>query len=81
VNNVLPGFTQTERLTSLAQTTAHRQNISQDQVEMQWKKQTPVGRFAHPSEIAHAVGFLASPQSGFITGINLPVDGGRTGSL
>jgi 3-oxoacyl-[acyl-carrier protein] reductase len=36
----------------------------------------PLGRFAAPREIAPAVGFLASEQAGYITGIVLPVDGG-----
>jgi 3-oxoacyl-[acyl-carrier protein] reductase len=41
----------------------------------------PVGRIAEPSEVAAAIAFLASPAAGYINGINIPVDGGRTGSL
>ena len=41
----------------------------------------PVARFADAEEVAHAVAFLCQPQSGYINGINLPVDGGRTKSL
>jgi len=36
----------------------------------------PMGRFAEPSEMAAAVGFLASAEAGYITGTVLPVDGG-----
>lgn len=81
VNNVLPGYTETPRLEALATAAAQRQNKTTDEIKKTWKELTPAGRFAKPEEIAAAVGFLASPSAGYITGVNLPVDGGRTPCL
>jgi len=38
----------------------------------------PMGRFAHPSEMAAAIAFLASEEAGYITGVVVPVDGGMS---
>lgn len=81
VNNVLPGYTQTPRLGALRKATAERLKITEAEVEKSWKAQTPTGRFAAAEEVAAAICFLASAQAGMITGINLPVDGGRTPCL
>lgn len=81
VNNVLPGYTETPRLEALAQAAAQKQNKSVEDVKAQWRAATPAGRFASPQEVAYAIGFLASSSAGFITGVNLPVDGGRTPCL
>ncbi len=81
VNNVLPGYTETPRLEALAQAAAQRQNKSTDEIKAAWKAATPAGRFAKPEEVAEAIAFLASPSASFITGINLPIDGGRTPCL
>ncbi|HEX9497639.1 MAG TPA: SDR family oxidoreductase [Mycobacterium sp.] len=43
-----------------------------------WGKTTPLGRAGEPQEIAEAIGFLASPRAGYITGTNIAVDGGST---
>jgi 3-oxoacyl-[acyl-carrier protein] reductase len=77
VNNVLPGYTATERLQALKKTTANRRGASIDAIEDEWLRSIPAGRFADASEIASAVSFLASPEAAYINGINLPVDGGR----
>jgi len=81
VNNLLPGATRTERLASLIAARAQREQSDPESVETAMLRQIPAGRFAEPEEIAAAAGFLASPAAGYITGINLPVDGGRTPSL
>jgi 3-oxoacyl-[acyl-carrier protein] reductase len=81
VNNVLPGATATERLTSILHNVAKKINASYEDAESMMKNITPAKRFAEPEEIANAVVFLASECAGYINGINLPVDGGRTKSL
>lgn len=81
VNNVLPGFTDTSRLTELMHQTAKRDDISPQQVNDRWINSIPLKRIGKASEVAAAVTFLAMPAASYITGINLPVDGGRTQSL
>jgi len=81
VNNVLPGATATARLDAIISGKAQKQNISIEQATINEKAQIPLRRFAAPEEFAAAAAFLASPAAGYITGINLPVDGGRTSCL
>lgn len=81
VNNVLPGATETERLTSIISNKAGKTGNSEDKVAEAMTNQVPMKRFAQPEEVANAVAFLASPAASYINGINVPVDGGRTGSL
>lgn len=78
VNNILPGYTDTARLRSLMAAMAERRRITAQEVESEIKARIPLGRFASPDEIAAVVGFLASPAAAYISGVNLPVDGGRT---
>ncbi len=81
VNNVLPGFTATERLEYLFRNRAEKSGASFEQVRAAALAQIPMARFAEPAETACAIAFLASPAAAYINGINLPVDGGRTGCL
>ncbi len=78
VNNVLPGATKTVRLESIIENKSTKTGQSVEQTEQQMLSQIPAGRFGAAEEIADAVAFLASPSGGYINGINLPVDGGRT---
>lgn len=81
VNNVLPGFTATDRLDDIIGNAAKRFGGSREEASEFMRKLVPARRFAEPSEVANAVAFLASEAAGYINGINLPVDGGRTKSL
>jgi len=81
VNNVLPGATATQRLSTIIDNKALKTNVANDIVKKEMLHEIPLGRFAEASEIASAVAFLASPSASYINGINLPVDGGRTGCL
>ncbi|MEZ0390711.1 MAG: SDR family oxidoreductase [Pseudobdellovibrionaceae bacterium] len=81
VNNVLPGYTKTPRFETLRKAASEKSKVPESQIEDQWKSSIPLSRFAEPFEVASAVAFLASPAAGYISGINLPVDGGRTPNL
>jgi 3-oxoacyl-[acyl-carrier protein] reductase len=81
VNNVLPGFTATDRLDELFQGRAEKSGASFEQVRAAALAQVPMARFADPGETANAIAFLASPAAAYISGISLPVDGGRTDCL
>lgn len=81
VNNVLPGATATGRLESIIENKSKASGKTVEEVEDEMKSEIPARRFAKPEEIANAVAFLASPSAGYINGINVPVDGGRTGNL
>ncbi len=81
VNNVLPGFTETERLAEIIKIKATIEETSIEDMTTIMKNYTPAKRFAQPEETAHAIVFLASSAASYINGINIPVDGGRTKSL
>lgn len=81
VNNVLPGATNTQRLKQIINDKAAKTGKPADEVAKEMIREIPAERFAEPEEIAHAVAFLASPAAAYINGINVPVDGGRTGCL
>jgi 3-oxoacyl-[acyl-carrier protein] reductase len=81
VNNVLPGSTDTGRLRSIFTRRAEINNTTPE-IEAEKNRATiPLKRFANPRETAYATAFLSSPAAAYITGINLPVDGGRTSAL
>ncbi|MBL7924131.1 MAG: SDR family oxidoreductase [Bacteroidia bacterium] len=81
VNNVLPGATHTQRLKSIIENKSRNSGEPENEIINEMESEIPMGRFAEPAEIANAIAFLASPAASYITGINVPVDGGRTGCL
>ncbi len=81
VNNVLPGASMTGRLEAIIRDRAEKQKKTVEQVTNEMIAEIPAGRISSSEEVAAAVAFLATPAAGYINGINVPVDGGRTGSL
>jgi 3-oxoacyl-[acyl-carrier protein] reductase len=81
VNNVLPGFTATDRLDYFFQMQARKSGRDIEDMENMALQRIPAGRFARPEEIGNAVAFLASPAAAYINGVSLAVDGGLTRSL
>ncbi|MEC7988069.1 MAG: SDR family oxidoreductase [Myxococcota bacterium] len=79
INNVLPGFTDTERLQSLQQTRADTMGVDAESVREEWLKQVPLKRIAQPDEIARAVSLLL--ECSYVHGVSLAVDGGRLRSI
>jgi len=81
VNNVLPGYTRTQRLEQIINDRMASTGQDREAIEKAMLASVPAQRFAEPSEVAAAIAFLASPAAAYVNGINLPVDGGRTQSL
>ena len=81
VNNILPGYTDTQRLQEIFLNKSKKNNYDIESVISDAHSQIPLGRFADPKETAKAICFLASEDASYINGINLPVDGGRLSTL
>ena len=90
VNNVLPGFTNTQRLSTLIDNIAKKARLNDEVgqgnalvevVAKNMAEEVPMKRFGEVSEIASVAAFLASPAASYVNGVSIPVDGGRTGSI
>ena len=81
VNNVLPGFTRTARYDSIVENKVKTSSSSENEVELEILKDIPLRKIGNAEEFGAAVAFLCSPAASYITGINLPVDGGKLSCL
>ena len=81
VNNLLPGYTKTERLTGLAAAAGARRGVDEQAVYADWERQIPMGRLGEPREFAALAAFLASERASYITGQSVAADGGWIKSL
>ncbi|MFY7994331.1 MAG: SDR family oxidoreductase [Bacteriovoracaceae bacterium] len=78
VNNVLPGYTETERLIEVIDGVSSKMGIEKSEYSNKLISQIPMNRFGRPEEIGAVVGFLISDDSSFVNGVSIPVDGGWT---
>lgn len=81
VNNVLPGFTKTQRLWGLIAANAKSAGKSEDEITRGMLAGVPAGRFGEANEIAAVIAFLCSPAAAYVNGVSIAVDGGRTRAL
>jgi 3-oxoacyl-[acyl-carrier protein] reductase len=76
VNNLLPGYTRTERIVELSHAISKREGITTEQAVARWEREIPIGRLAEPREFAALAAFVASERASYITGQSIAVDGG-----
>jgi 3-oxoacyl-[acyl-carrier protein] reductase len=81
VNNILPGYTRTERVEELAKAAAEREGITHSEAYAKWESEIPMKRLGEPREFAALAAFLVSERASYITGTSIPVDGGWIRSL
>jgi 3-oxoacyl-[acyl-carrier protein] reductase len=76
VNNLLPGYTRTERVVELSEHIAATEGIAVSAAYDRWEREIPMGRLGEPREFAALAVFLASERASYITGQTIAVDGG-----
>src|SRR5207244_13281880 len=81
VNNIMPGYTRTERVEELAVMMGEKQGISSAEFKARWEQEIPMKRLGEPREFAALAAFLVSERASYITGTSLQVDGGWIRSL
>lgn len=81
VNNIMPGYTRTERVEELSQMMAAKEGIRPEDFIARWEQEIPMRRLGEPNEFAALAAFLVSERASYITGVSIPVDGGWIRSL
>lgn len=81
VNNILPGYTRTDRVVSLAKHASETKGITIEESYKTWEEQIPMGRIAEPREIAAVAAFILSERASYLTASSIAVDGGWIRSL
>ncbi len=81
VNNIIPGYTRTQRVEDLAKAVSEREGISIALAMKKWEAEIPMRRLGEPREFAAVAAFLASERASYITGTSIQVDGGWIRSL
>ena len=81
VNNLLPGYTRTDRVQELARAAGGKTGASDMDIVSKWEREIPMGRLGEPREFAALAAFLASERASYITGSSIAVDGGWIRSL
>jgi 3-oxoacyl-[acyl-carrier protein] reductase len=76
VNNIMPGYTRTERVEELAKMMSEKQGITPQEFVARWEQEIPMRRIGEPREFAALAAFLVSERASYITGTSIPVDGG-----
>src|SRR3954463_7146721 len=81
VNNLMPGYTRTDRMEDLARATSEKTGTSTAEAFAKWEREIPMGRLGDPREFAALAAFLASERASYITGSSIAVDGGWVRAL
>ncbi|WP_396635511.1 SDR family oxidoreductase [Maribacter sp. R77961] len=81
VNSILTGYFDTDRITQLNAKKAKQLGITEDEVLKDMQSKVPLKRIGDPKEYGYLVAFLASDRAAYITGTNIPIDGGLLKSM
>jgi 3-oxoacyl-[acyl-carrier protein] reductase len=81
INNIMPGYTRTERVEELAVAMGEKLGITSAEFKAKWEQEIPMKRLGEPREFAALAAFLVSERASYITGTSIQVDGGWIRSL